>query len=87
MEFLKVVWQTVTPLLHLSPLDWLVAFLVVALTFTGHVFDLLQIAGKKHLEFVKWRVEYRKDLARLRREESEALRDVQIAEVKTRLSA
>ena len=71
MGFLNV-WQIISPLFHLSGLDWVIAFFLVPLTFTGHVLDLLQLAGKKYLEFVKWRVEYRRELARLKCEESRA---------------
>ena len=85
MEFLVWLWHNAASFFHLSPLDYVIAFFVVVLTFYGHILELAQLAGKKHLEFVRWRVEYRKELAKLKRSEQSELEPV--AEAKPRLSA
>lgn len=70
MDFSEL-FRRLPELFELSPLDKIVAFLVVVLTFSSHIFDLAQVAGKKHLDFVRWLVKYKEDLHKLRNREKQ----------------
>jgi hypothetical protein len=59
MDVLHALLQYGRELLHLSPLDWFVAALVVMLTFGSHILRLVRMAGDEYVEFTRWRREFR----------------------------
>jgi hypothetical protein len=54
MGYLRPLIMYLPPLIHLSPLDWAIAFLVMSLTFASHILRLMRIAGDELTDFVDW---------------------------------
>ena len=64
------IWTFLKWFFHPSPVDYVVVVLVLLLTLSGHILELLQMFQNKYLEFRRSRVEFKKELAKLRDEEN-----------------
>lgn len=81
--------QYLLSLFHLSPLDWVIAVIVVLLTFRSQVRRLLRIEREERLEEFRSRVSYKRELQKLKEEEAQLDARIQGpgADAKDRLSA
>jgi hypothetical protein len=66
MDSLQALLRLVANAIHLSPLDLVLAFLIVVLTFACHIMRLIRMAGDEALEFVKWLRWFRSEWTRAR---------------------
>jgi hypothetical protein len=58
MEFINIVLAKLPALFHLSPLDLIVAGIIIGLTFVSHILRVIRMAGEELLEFRDWCRDY-----------------------------
>ena len=54
MDSFEALLRLVRCAIHLSPLDFVLAFFIVVLTFACHIMRLIRMAGDEALDFVRW---------------------------------